>query len=145
MHLFVDRPFEAEGKRERGRCVDLHRWLLDESTAQKALALCFGPGDLSLLLLLLPLPLLARFVPAAMMSCKSFTAMQFWRGGETLEGSDGRIHVYSWFDFSPDAPRFCLAVGEESGKETAFLVVRVRVAILRGPVRTILKEAWYLR
>lgn len=62
-----------------------------------------------------------------------------------MEGSDGRIHVYSWFDFSPDAPRFCLAVCEESGKETTILVVLVHVAILRGPVRTILKEAWYLR
>lgn len=45
MHLFIDRPFEAEGKSEQGRCVDLHCWLLDESIAQKALALCFGPGD----------------------------------------------------------------------------------------------------
>lgn len=86
MHLFIDRPFEAEGKRERGRCVDPHRWLLDESTAQKALALCFGPGDLSLLLL--PLLLLARFVPTAMMSCKSFTAIQFWRG---RGGGFGRV------------------------------------------------------
>lgn len=50
-----------------------------------------------------------------------------------MEWLDGRVHVYSWFDFSPDALRFRLAVCEECGKETAFLVVRVHVAILNGP------------